>query len=467
MRLDFLHNSDTDRLILIVAGWGSDAQTFSHISMHGWDVAVVSGFDAQLPDLSKVKDYSTVYLYAWSLGVWATCTLLTHDFKPTKAFAINGTPTPYNDTAGIPCRIFDGTVTTLNDRNLYKFRVRMCGGMTNYRQVSTLFEHITDVESLKEQLTFVRKNNVQTTSLQWDSAFIGDKDGIFPPENQEKAWEGKTKVIKLEAPHYIDLQEIIRHTIIDVERVGKRFSRSLDTYDAHSHAQRLIAGRLSEFMQPFMPASTGKAVEIGCGTGNFTREWSQRFVATEVTFIDLCDMPNFGVCGDERFLKGDAEVAMSRLASEESGRFSAIFSASTIQWFSNLPLFFKHCSKLLGADGFLAISTFAPGNLEELQSLRPDHLQYPTVEQLEEMISEFFGEVKVSEEKIELEFSTPLEVFRHLQLTGVTTSGSRRATVSELRRFADNYPMNVRGRYPLTFRPIYILAKRPGNHNEG
>ena len=106
------------------------------------------------------------------------------------------------------------------------------------------------------------------------------------------------------------------------------------------------------------------------------------------------------------------------------------------------------------------MSTFAPGNLCELQRLREDHLQYLPADKLQEILTPLFSRVSVEEDVVAIDFTTPLEALRHLQLTGVTVSGGRHAGIGELRRFADTFPMNSRGRYTLTFRPVYILARK-------
>jgi len=461
MKFEFVHNEASSRLILIFAGWGSDAYTFADVAMPGWDVAVVSGLDGLAPDISAIGRYATVYLYAWSLGVWSAGRLAGR-LNPAKAFAINGTPWPCDDDRGIPQAVFDGTANALDERNLYKFRVRMCGGLSAYKQCEGRFGHIRDVERLRRELRFVQEQGVCGSPIRWDAAYVGSDDRIFPPQNQERAWRGFTRVVSLEgAPHYVDMQRIVRQTVVDVAKVGSRFTRSLATYDAHAHAQRLIASNLADMVRSYATLRGGDAIETGSGTGIFTREWSKHFTAARATFIDLCDMPVYGVAGTEEYIKGDAEAAMMRLAVERRGGVAALFSASAIQWFSNLPLFFANCARVLRPDGFMAMSTFAPGNLEELQALRPDHLQYATAGQMREMLTGCFGDVRVEEGRVELEFSSALEALRHLQLTGVTASGSRRATVGELRRFAATYPMNVRGRYTLTFRPLYLLASRP------
>lgn len=468
MRLDFLRHEYNDRLILIFAGWGSDKESFRNVSMPGWDVAVVSEINAVVPDFSILEAYGTVYLYAWSLGVRSADRYLPETLAVTKAYAINGTLNPCDDAEGIPEAVFINTLKGLDARNLYKFRVRMCGGVAAYKALADRFEHINDVDSLRAQLAIVAdaKAEERKRRLKWDRAYISTEDRIFPVSNQKRAWTGVAEIFELtDAPHYVDLQEIVTRTIVDAARVGKRFTRSLTTYDAHAHAQRLISETLAQKASRYFPAHPiEKAIEIGPGTGLFTSRWSEIFKADSVTFIDVCDMPHYGIARHERYFKEDAEAVMSRLAQSEAGDFSALFSTSAIQWFSNLPLFFDNCARVLRPDGFMAVSTFAPGNLMELQRLRPDHLQYTDTGAIKEMLGSRFEKTEVEESKIELEFTTAIEALRHLQLTGVTSLGGHSAGISKLRHFAETFPMNGRGRYVLTFRPVYILAGNPIQH---
>ena len=57
----------------------------------------------------------------------------------------------------------------------------------------------------------------------------------------------------------------------------------------------------------------------------------------------------------------------------------------------------------------------------------------------------------------DLDFATPLDVLRHLKLTGVNSLGGTADVHALLRR----YPMRLDARYHLTYRPmIMLLAKR-------
>lgn len=156
MKVEFIHRHNTDKLILIFAGWGSDTGSYRDVVMSGWDVAVVYGIDAVRPELSFLKEYSTVYLYAWSLGVWSADHLLgEYGYQPTRAYALNGTPLPCDDERGIPRQVFVGTAQGLSERNLEKFRIRMCGGRQLYEQNSYRFEQINNIKHLQEELLYV------------------------------------------------------------------------------------------------------------------------------------------------------------------------------------------------------------------------------------------------------------------------------------------------------------------------
>lgn len=463
MQIEILHSTGSDKLILIAAGWGSGPACYAHISMPGWDTAVIYGIDSLTVDTSVLSSYKTIYLYAWSLGVYVAERELASKIEFTRAYAINGTPWPCDDSLGIPAAIFTNTASGLSERNLHKFRVRMCGSLSAYRPIQDIYEQVSDIEQLRSQLQHVIANPIPHSSpaIRWDKAFVGQDDMIFPSDNQKNAWTPHTDVVMLSEPHYIDIATIVKGTIIDSSRVGKRFTRSLSTYDAHAHAQRLIAERLADMA--FGPDSKQleRVIEIGPGTGIFTRLWSQHFRAQEATFVDVCQMPLYGVAEHEKYLQQDAERVVSEMAISMPDSTNAIFSTSVIQWFNNLQDFFCNCYRLLHTGGMMVLSTFAPGNLYQLHQLRPDHIRYYSDRAIKEMLlCAGFANPQTYSEDIELEFSTPLEALKHLQLTGVTTTGSNKTNISDLKRFAAHFPMNDRGRYPLTFKPIYILAQK-------
>ncbi|MBP3298506.1 MAG: DUF452 family protein [Muribaculaceae bacterium] len=459
MKLEFTVKTGSGKLILIAAGWGTSTAAYAHIAMPGWDVAVLWGIDDSAPDWSRLQRYHTIYLYAWSLGVSMAERSLPPSLRLTAAYAVNGTVTPYDDERGIPRDIFDGTCQRLDERNLRKFRMRMFDDISQFRIAEQSLLTPTGIDGLRDELRRVILRGSPAYPIVWTKTFVGMRDRIFPPCNQLRAWDGVTEIIRMEEPHYIDLQRIVSMTVVNVDRVGQRFTRSLETYDAHAHAQRVIAGRLADEFMADVPSCLDRIVEIGPGTGLLTGEWARCHKAAHALYVDLGKMPHYCAAQTEEYRCCDAEVLMEELAAEAPESVDAIVSSSAIQWLSDLDYFFGCCSRALKPGGHLAMSTFAPGNLNELRALRPDHLRYLPAEKIEELLRRYFREVRVVEDTVELDFTTPLEALRHLRLTGVTASGYKTG-IGELRQFAARYPQNSRKRYSLTFRPIYMSARK-------
>ena len=72
MKLKFTHTKpENTRLILIFAGWSTGTPLYADITKEGWDTAVAYDYTSPAFPLEEIKRYSTVYLYCWSLGVWA------------------------------------------------------------------------------------------------------------------------------------------------------------------------------------------------------------------------------------------------------------------------------------------------------------------------------------------------------------------------------------------------------------
>ena len=203
MKIKFLRKDPENmRLILIFTGWSTGPEVGAGIDIPGWDVAVAYDFTELNPDTSFLDSYYTVYLFGWSLGVFAASRTLPHE-RITAAFAVNGTTDPVNDIFGIPMAIYNGTAENLNERNLMKFRIRMMRDRTAYEKASALFPdngNAAIIDNLRDQLIVIRNasaipdfnlpesTNNGMSPLPWVRAYISKNDRIFPPDNQKRAW---------------------------------------------------------------------------------------------------------------------------------------------------------------------------------------------------------------------------------------------------------------------------------------
>src|SRR5690606_1936062 len=206
-------------------------------------------------------------------------------------------------------------------------------------------------------------------------------------------------------------------------------------------------------------------LEVGCGTGFFSRLLSQDIHSHKMVLNDICPEMKEKVTDilneNNSFLCGDAET----IAFPHD--IDLITSCSTIQWFGDLDAFFNKCNYSLKEDGFFAFASFGKENMKEVGTLTDTTLKYHSKAALEEKLAVSGFEIIHSEEDtIKILFETPLQVLHHLKKTGVTGITKYTWTKGKLQKYNEDY--NTRfgkdGCIPLTYNPIFIIAKKKSNH---
>lgn len=247
-----------------------------------------------------------------------------------------------------------------------------------------------------------------------------------------------------------------------LERIITRFTRALDSYDAQALAQQQICRRLIALLHAYTDGHFHRALEIGCGTGGFTRLLEDSCNINEWCLNDLCEGCREKVMGlfseqQPVFIAGNAETT------EFPGLFNLIASASAFQWIQHPQGFLHRLSVKLSPGGMLLFNTFTPDNLREIRLLTGRGLNYPTIEQLTKWLRRDYHILHLEKEEISLSFNSPMDVLRHLKSTGVTATGgehwTRRQQTDFCQRYADGFstPDN---KVTLTYCPLYIVAAR-------
>lgn len=225
--------------------------------------------------------------------------------------------------------------------------------------------------------------------------------------------------------------------------IEKRFSRTLHQYHSIAVVQRRIAHRLAELIPDHNPQS---GIEIGAGSGFLTTELIAKFPTIKLLANDITQQSRNFLPPQVEFRCSDGEVM-------ELPTTDLICSASTIQWFDNLPDFVVRCHRSLTENGIVAVSTFGNENFKEIDT----SLSYYDTDQLHDIFAQAsFRNIQIEQWIEQLEFTTPLDVLRHIKATGVNAVTSTRWTHRELQQFIDSYPTPVR----LTFHPIIIIAHK-------
>lgn len=149
----------------------------------------------------------------------------------------------------------------------------------------------------------------------------------------------------------------------DKRHVAASFSRAASSYDAVADLQRAVGhaliGRLPADLQP------ARWLDLGCGTGHFSRKLAQRFAGADGVALDIAEgmlrhaRPQGGAGA---FVAGDAESLPLR-----AGSIDLIFSSLALQWCEDFPAVLGEAARVLRPGGVFAFSSLCSGTLQELR----------------------------------------------------------------------------------------------------
>lgn len=149
----------------------------------------------------------------------------------------------------------------------------------------------------------------------------------------------------------------------DKRQVAASFSRAAASYDSVAELQRAVGNHLLEQL----PATLAPAdwLDIGCGTGYFTRALGERFGASAGMALDIAEgmlQHARPLGGAQHFIAGDAERLPLRDASRD-----LLFSSLAVQWCGDFAAVLSEAKRVLRAGGVLAFSSLCVGTLQELR----------------------------------------------------------------------------------------------------
>ena len=155
---------------------------------------------------------------------------------------------------------------------------------------------------------------------------------------------------------------------IDKRQARAAFNRAADSYDAHALLQREVGGRLLERLD-CLPLSPARVLDLGCGTGEFTRALGRRYRGAELLALDLAERmlartrQRFRWWRRPRLICGD----MERLPLADHS-VDLVFSNLALQWSNEPARVFEELRRVLRPDGALFFTTLGPDTLRELRA---------------------------------------------------------------------------------------------------
>lgn len=151
--------------------------------------------------------------------------------------------------------------------------------------------------------------------------------------------------------------------VIDKQAVAASFSRAATTYDQVAELQRSVGTNLLERLPKDLQAE--RLVDLGCGTGYFTRALNARF-QQPVLGLDIAE----GMLRYARsqgpascaWVTADAEALPLRSDSQQ-----LLFSSLALQWCPDLGQALREAHRVLQSGGHMVFNTLVDGTLQELR----------------------------------------------------------------------------------------------------
>lgn len=150
----------------------------------------------------------------------------------------------------------------------------------------------------------------------------------------------------------------------DKRQVAASFSRAAASYDSVAELQRAVGHELLSRLPAGLAPQ--RWLDLGCGTGYFSRVLSERLPAGQGTALDIAEgmlkhaRPSGGA---QHFVAGDAERLPLKADS-----FELIFSSLAVQWCANFDAVLSEAFRVLQPGGVLAVASLCVGTLDELRS---------------------------------------------------------------------------------------------------
>ncbi|MES2819551.1 MAG: malonyl-ACP O-methyltransferase BioC [Pseudomonadota bacterium] len=154
-----------------------------------------------------------------------------------------------------------------------------------------------------------------------------------------------------------------QNALPDKRQVAASFSRAAGSYDSVAALQRAVGDELLARL-PVLDAR--RWLDLGCGTGHFSRLLGQCFPAAQGVALDIAEgMLRHArpLGGAQQFVVGDAERLPLR-----DGCCDLLFSSLALQWCADFATVLSEAERVLRPGGVLAFSSLCVGTLQELRA---------------------------------------------------------------------------------------------------
>ncbi|MGB2114139.1 MAG: malonyl-ACP O-methyltransferase BioC [Marinobacter adhaerens] len=254
--------------------------------------------------------------------------------------------------------------------------------------------------------------------------------------------------------------------------IARGFGIASGTYESASRLQRFMGNTmLQKFEFRESQDHDLTLLDLGCGTGWFTRKFADFRQIESLSGVDLSpgmleQARKNGPAGIS-WIVGDAE----HLPLPDSS-VDVIFSNLMIQWCDDPGAVLRECRRILRPGGDLMVSTLLDGTLRELksawQAADPGHQhvnRFETGLALQAKVRAELPDAVVEERTINLPYESPMALAGELRHLGAGFRGAsrRRAATApgRMREMCRQYPKEPDGTIVASYEAAWVYWQKP------
>jgi len=216
---------------------------------------------------------------------------------------------------------------------------------------------------------------------------------------------------------------------MDKSVIRDNFSRYAKHYDRYSTVQDTSASSLIDFIES---DRLNRILDIGCGTGTYTKLLLKRFPGADITAVDISE-DMIAIAKEKlnqkqvRFIVSDGETLNLR------EKFDLITSNACFQWFGNLGGTLENYRKWLSPNGIILFSMFGQRTFFELRDSLKDISKegssistdrFMSKVRVGDLLKKVFRKVEIKEKTLIETYNSLAQLLRKIKYTGTTGNGT-------------------------------------------
>jgi malonyl-CoA O-methyltransferase len=216
--------------------------------------------------------------------------------------------------------------------------------------------------------------------------------------------------------------------MIDKALIKNSFSKYARHYDRYSAIQNLCASKL---ITKIKGDNFGKILDIGCGTGNYTKLLRDKFPNSKIKAVDIS--PEMIEVAKEKLNDKNVEFIIADGETIDlSEQFDLISSNASFQWFGSLEVSLSTYKRLLVDNGVILFSTFGPLTFLELdeaikklagKDTKISSSNFFEEVKIEKILKSFFSDVEIEQKIYKESYSSLSGLLKMIKYTGTRGSG--------------------------------------------